>query len=127
MSLVDEIEIRRATVDDIRGVAKSGAAQFAEDGATRDRLRNPEWPGKYGTHWCADLLADPAAFIVCSLVEVAGDGRGVVAGAPHIVHRVAGTEIADAGAAQRSDRQRATRGGEGEHVRQDAAQGERLW
>lgn len=70
LSVVNEIEIRRATVDDIHGLATSSAALFTEDGATRDRLRNPEWPRMYGTQWCADLVADPAALV---LVAAAAD------------------------------------------------------
>ena len=38
------ISVRRATVADIDGVVASSTGLFREDGATRDPLRNPEWP-----------------------------------------------------------------------------------
>lgn len=62
--------IRVAGGDDLDGLARSSAALFAEDGAARDRLRNPEWPSTYGPQWCADLVADPAAL---ALVAAVGD------------------------------------------------------
>lgn len=70
MARMNEVAIRPATVDDIRGLAESSAALFAEDSATRDRLRNQAWPEKYGAQWCADLVGDPAALV---LVAAAGD------------------------------------------------------
>lgn len=68
-----EPSIRAAGSGDLDGLAQSGAALFAEDGAARDRLRNPEWPSTVGRQWCAELLANPAA-----LVLVAVDGDDIV-------------------------------------------------
>ena len=64
-----EIAVRTATAADIDGLVASTAALFAEDGAARDRLRNPAWPGLHGRDWCAGLLADPDALV---LVAAAG-------------------------------------------------------
>lgn len=61
---MDQITIRRAEPGDVDGLAASSAALFAEDGATRDRLRNREWPSTHGARWCADLLVDPAALVL---------------------------------------------------------------
>jgi len=67
-------EIRRATIDDLRGLVSSCAALFAEDGAARDRLRNVNWPALHGATWCADVLADPAnlALVAAANGEVVG-------------------------------------------------------
>ena len=58
------VVIRAATADDVDGVVVSVAALFAEDGATRDRLRNPDWPALEGRDWCSGLMADPAVLVV---------------------------------------------------------------
>ena len=39
-----DVEIRMATNSDIDGLVASSNGLFAEDGATRDRLRNADWP-----------------------------------------------------------------------------------
>lgn len=70
-----DVEIRRATPADLPGLVASSAALFAEDGATRDRLRNPEWPRDNGRSWIEGLLAAPDA-----LVLVAADHDGTVVG-----------------------------------------------
>jgi GNAT superfamily N-acetyltransferase len=69
------IDIRRAIAADLPGVAASSAALFAEDGATRDRLRNADWPRHNGQPWIEELLAAPDA-----LVLVAADRDGTVVG-----------------------------------------------
>lgn len=74
--------IRAAGGGDLDGLARSSAALFAEDGAARDRLRNPEWPSTFGSQWCADMLANPAA-----LVLVAVDGNDNVG---HLIGTCAG-------------------------------------
>lgn len=66
---VVDIEVRRATASDIDAVRDSCAALFAEDGATRDRLRNREWPLTHGTQWCAELVADPDALVLVSTAD----------------------------------------------------------
>ena len=68
-----EIGIRTATADDLDGLVASTTALFAEDGAARDRLRNPEWPALHGRSWYVGLMADPAALVI-----VAAAGREVV-------------------------------------------------
>jgi GNAT superfamily N-acetyltransferase len=67
------VEVRQATPDDIDGLVASSSALFAEDGATRDRLRNPDWPTEQGAGWCADMMADPTALVI-----VAADGTDVI-------------------------------------------------
>ncbi len=78
-----DIEVRRGTVGDIDGIVDSSAALFAEDGATRDRLRNREWPRTHGTQWCAELLADPDALVLVAAAdeEVIGHLVGTFGGA----------------------------------------------
>ena len=63
------VEVRQATAEDIDGLVVSSSALFAEDGASRDRLRNPDWPATQGAGWCADLMADPAALVVVAAAE----------------------------------------------------------
>jgi GNAT superfamily N-acetyltransferase len=67
---MNEIEIRRATVDDIDGLVRSTAALFAADAAKRDRLRSQEWPNAHGTQWCSDLIANPSAIPLVAVGEV---------------------------------------------------------
>ena len=68
-----EIEIRRATEGDIEGVVASSSGLFAEDGASRDRLRNADWPRLHGAKWSAANIANPDR-----LVQVATVGQQVV-------------------------------------------------
>lgn len=70
-------------MSDVGGLADSNAALFAEDGASRDQLRNPRWPGSHGTQWCADLITDPAALVlvVAVGVDVVGHLVGTLANA----------------------------------------------
>ncbi len=67
-----EIEIRRATADDLDGLVQSSAALFAQDAGVRDRLRSQDWPRLFGSQWCADLIADPSALVLVA------DGGAVV-------------------------------------------------
>jgi GNAT superfamily N-acetyltransferase len=73
-----DIDIRRAAPADLPGLVASSAALFAEDGATRDRLRDAEWPRENGRPWIEALLTSPDA-----LVLVAADADGEVVG--HLV------------------------------------------
>jgi ribosomal protein S18 acetylase RimI-like enzyme len=73
-----DIDVRRATSADIADLVALSAALFAEDGATRDRLRNAEWPRDYGRDWLEGLVAAPD-----SLVLVAALPDGIVVG--HLV------------------------------------------
>jgi hypothetical protein len=59
-----DLDIRRAIRSDVPGLAASGAALFAEDGAVRDRLRNAEWPRDHGNDWIEGLLAEPDALVL---------------------------------------------------------------
>lgn len=69
------IDIRRAGTADVPGLVALSAGLFAEDGATRDRLRNAGWPEDHGRPWIEGLLAAPDA-----LVLVAADGDGTAVG-----------------------------------------------
>ncbi|HEY0618320.1 MAG TPA: GNAT family N-acetyltransferase [Kribbella sp.] len=64
-----EIELRTASDADLEGVVVSCAALFAEDGATRDRLRDSSWPAMHGPKWCGDLLADRAALVLVAVSD----------------------------------------------------------
>ena len=64
-----DIEVRRATADDIDGFAASSAALLAEDGAAHDPLRNREWPSTHGAQWCAELVADPNALVLVAVAD----------------------------------------------------------
>ncbi len=68
------IDIRPAGAADVPGLAALSAALFAEDGATRDRLRNTDWPRDNGRAWVAGLLAAPDALV---LVAAGRDGTAV--------------------------------------------------
>ena len=61
-----DIDIRRATPADLPGVAASSAALFAEDGATRDPLRNADWPRDNGQAWVDELFAAPDALVLAA-------------------------------------------------------------
>jgi ribosomal protein S18 acetylase RimI-like enzyme len=69
-----DIDIRRATPADLPGVAASSAALFAEDGGTRDPLRNMDWPRDHGRAWIVELPAAPDALV---LVAAGHDGTVV--------------------------------------------------
>jgi GNAT superfamily N-acetyltransferase len=69
-----DIGIRRAGPADVPGLVALSAALFAEDGATRDRLRNAGWPQDNGYPWIEGLLATPEALV---LVAADHDGTGV--------------------------------------------------
>jgi GNAT superfamily N-acetyltransferase len=69
-----EIVIRRALPEDVPGLVDSSAALFAEDGVTRDRLRDPQWPQDHGRPWIEGLLASPDALV---LVAAGRDGTVV--------------------------------------------------
>jgi GNAT superfamily N-acetyltransferase len=70
---MQDITIRRAEAGDLDSLAASSAALFAEDGAARDRLRDPRWPARHGAAWIAGLAADPDALL---LAAVTGDVVG---------------------------------------------------
>jgi GNAT superfamily N-acetyltransferase len=69
-----DIDIRRATSADLPGVVASSAELFAEDGGTRDPLRNLDWPRDNGHAWVEGLLAAPDALV---LVAAGHDGTVV--------------------------------------------------
>jgi GNAT superfamily N-acetyltransferase len=70
-SRMPDIDIRRAQPADLNGLTASCAALFAEDGGTRDALRNAGWPGEHGAAWIAELSVNPDALL---LAAVAADG-----------------------------------------------------
>jgi ribosomal protein S18 acetylase RimI-like enzyme len=69
-----DIDIRRAGPADIPGIVALSAALFAEDGATRDRLRNAGWPRDNGRAWIEGLLGTPEALV---LVAADPDGNAI--------------------------------------------------
>jgi GNAT superfamily N-acetyltransferase len=66
------IDIRHATPADLSGLVALSAALFAEDGATRDRLRNAEWPRDNGRPWIEALLADPDVLVLVAAEQMPG-------------------------------------------------------
>ncbi|GIH94243.1 hypothetical protein Psi01_48730 [Planobispora siamensis] len=54
-----DVAVRQATMADIDGLVASGSALFIEDGAARDRLRNPGWPREHALEYEKGNLADP--------------------------------------------------------------------
>ncbi|NUR62120.1 MAG: GNAT family N-acetyltransferase [Catenulispora sp.] len=62
-----DIEIRPATLDDLDGLAKDSAELFAEDGVTRDRLRDPEWPRDNDRARLTGLIAAPDALVLVAV------------------------------------------------------------
>jgi len=78
-----EVEIRRATLDDVEALAASSARLFAEDAGTRDHFRNLDWPRTHGAQWAAECLGDPSTLVLLAQhgEEVIGHLLGV-AGRP---------------------------------------------
>jgi GNAT superfamily N-acetyltransferase len=72
-----DIEIRPATLDDLDGLARDSAELFAEDGVTRDRLRDPAWPRDNDRARLAGLVAAPDALVLVAVED------GIVVG--HLV------------------------------------------
>ncbi|MBS2531275.1 GNAT family N-acetyltransferase [Catenulispora sp. NF23] len=64
-----DIEIRPATLDDLDGLTQDSADLFAEDGVTRDRLRDPEWPRDDIRTRCAGLIAAPDALVLVAVED----------------------------------------------------------
>jgi len=73
------VTVRAATLDDLDGLTQSSADLFAEDGASRDRLRNADWPLDHGRPWCESLIAAPDALVLVA-VESGGDETEEVVG-----------------------------------------------
>ena len=70
-----DIEIRPATLDDLDGLTHDSADLFAEDGVTRDRLRDPDWPRDNDRARCAGLIAAPDALVLVAIEEGAVVGH----------------------------------------------------
>lgn len=90
-----DIDIRRADSADLPGLVTSSAALFAEDGVSRDRLRNAEWPQDHGCAWIEGLLAAPDALVLVA-VDLDGDVVGHLIGcfyAPSVMWTGARTEL----------------------------------
>ncbi|NUP53670.1 MAG: GNAT family N-acetyltransferase [Catenulispora sp.] len=77
-----DIEIRPATLDDLDGLTKDSAELFAEDGVTRDRLRDPEWPRDNDRARLAGLVAAPDALVLVAVEDGAVVGHLVGAFSP---------------------------------------------
>jgi GNAT superfamily N-acetyltransferase len=70
-----DIEIRPATLDDLDGLTRDTAELFAEDGVTRDRLRDPDWPRDNNRSRCAGLIAAPDALVLVATEDGAVVGH----------------------------------------------------
>jgi GNAT superfamily N-acetyltransferase len=70
-----DVQIRRATSQDIPGVVESSAGLFAEDAGTRDATLSQQWPREHGPDSFHAFLDDPA-----KLLLVVDDGNGAVIG-----------------------------------------------
>ncbi|OLE21488.1 MAG: GNAT family N-acetyltransferase [Catenulispora sp. 13_1_20CM_3_70_7] len=70
-----DIEIRSATLDDLDGLAHDSAELFAEDGVTRDRLRDPDWPRDNDRPRLAGLIAAPDALVLVAVYDGAVVGH----------------------------------------------------
>ena len=70
-----DVEIRPATIDDLDDLAGSTADLFAEDGVTRDRLRDPAWPRDNARPWCEGLIAAPDALVLVAVEDKAVIGH----------------------------------------------------
>ena len=58
------VSIRKASVADIEGLVASSTGLFREDGATRDHLRNPEWPKFNAANYENGNLTNPDMFVL---------------------------------------------------------------
>lgn len=67
------VEVRVAGHGDVEGLVATSVALFAEDGARRDRLRNPAWPAGNAAAWLSGLIGDPGALLLAAV----GEGRVV--------------------------------------------------
>ena len=88
------IEIRPATAEDVPDLVGTSAALFAEDGAARDRLRDPRWPRRHGAAWLSGLITNPNALVLVAVAE--GDVAGHLVGlftAPSEMWRGAQAEL----------------------------------
>ena len=59
-----QVIVRRARAEDIPGLVASSAGLFAEDGGTRDRSVNVDWPHEHGAQSFAAALEDPARLVL---------------------------------------------------------------
>ena len=62
-----DVAIRQPEPADLPGLEASSASLFAEDGATRDRLRNARWPQEHGRAWIDGLLSSPDALVLVAV------------------------------------------------------------
>jgi len=69
------VVVREANMADIDGIVASGAGLLAEDGGTRDRLRNPDWSAAHGAEYAAKNLANPDMFLLVAEHEGAVVGH----------------------------------------------------
>lgn len=69
-----DVSIRRASVADLEGVVASSTGLFREDGATRDPLRNPEWPKLNAANYENGNLTNP------DMLVLVADHDGAVVG-----------------------------------------------
>jgi GNAT superfamily N-acetyltransferase len=75
---MQDVVVRAAVVADIDGLVASGVGLFAEDGAARDRLRNPGWPQAHAAAQHAKNLADPDMLVL--VAECDGEVVGHLSG-----------------------------------------------
>src|SRR2546423_1791994 len=73
-----QVIVRRARAEDIPGLVASSAGLLAEDGGTRDRSVNVDWPREHGARSFAAALEDPARLVLA--VEYDGQVVGHLMG-----------------------------------------------
>ena len=72
------VTIRPATTADLDGLVQSNDDLFAEDGVSRDRLRNADWPVDNAKPWCEGLIAAPDALVLVAVEDGDEEAEEVV-------------------------------------------------
>jgi len=67
----DHVQIRRATSDDLEGLAASNAGLFAQDAASRDPLRDPNWPLRHASAEYAKHLTNSDSLVLVAVHDAA--------------------------------------------------------
>lgn len=71
----DHVQVRRATSDDLEALAASSAGLFAEDAASRDPLRDPNWPLRHAAADYARHLTNPDTLVLVAVQDAAVVGH----------------------------------------------------
>jgi GNAT superfamily N-acetyltransferase len=70
-SSVPQVVVRVADSRDIQGLVASSDGLAREDGATRDRLRNPDWARQYAAEEYGKHLANPDMLVLVAQCDEA--------------------------------------------------------